>query len=115
MNMIGTAFAVYVLLIVAVFFMQRSLLYPAARQAPDITTAGVSGIRVVTTQTADGLELSHWYRPPVDENAPVLVVFHGNAGHIGDRVPKLSELMEAGYGMLFAGYRGYGGNPGRPT
>ena len=66
MNMIGTAVAVYVLLIVAVFFMQRSLLYPAARQAPDIATAGVSGIHVVTTQTADGLELSHWYRPPVE-------------------------------------------------
>jgi hypothetical protein len=100
---------------VAVFVMQRSLLYPAARQAPDIAAAGVSGIRVVTTGTADGLTLSHWYRPPVDGQAPVLVVFHGNAGHIGDRVPKMAELIRAGFGVLFAGYRGYGGNPGRPT
>jgi fermentation-respiration switch protein FrsA (DUF1100 family) len=45
----------------------------------------------------------------------VLVVFHGNAGHIGDRVPKFDELMDAGYGLLLAGYRGYGGNPGRPS
>ena len=49
------------------------------------------------------------------DGAPVLVVFHGNAGHIGDRVPKLTELFRNGYGMLLAGYRGYGGNPGRPT
>jgi hypothetical protein len=68
MNFIGTVVAVYVLLLVAVFVMQRSLLYPAARQAPDIASAGVSGIRVVTTETADGLNLSHWYRPPVDRS-----------------------------------------------
>ncbi len=115
MNFIGTAVGVYALLLVGVFIMQRSMLYPAARQAPDIAAAGVSGIRVVTTETADGLKLNHWYRPPVDGQAPVLVVFHGNAGHLGDRVPKLAELLEAGFGMLFAGYRGYSGNPGRPT
>ena len=115
MNFVWTAVGVYVLLVVAVFIMQRSMLYPAARQTPDIAAAGVEGLRVVTTETADGLTLSHWYRPPVDGQAPVLVVFHGNAGHLGDRVPKLAELMEAGFGMLFAGYRGYGGNPGQPS
>ena len=31
MNMIGTAVGVYVLLLVAVFVMQRSMLYPASR------------------------------------------------------------------------------------
>ncbi len=115
MQLIGTTAVVYLLLLVAVFVMQRSLLYPGARQAPDIAAAGVGGIREVTTVTADGLTLKHWYRPPADGQAPVLIVFHGNAGHLGDRVPKLAELMEAGFGALFAGYRGYGGNPGRPT
>ena len=43
MNFIGTAVGVYVLLLVAVFVMQRSMLYPAARQAPDIAAAGTSG------------------------------------------------------------------------
>jgi hypothetical protein len=69
----------------------------------------------VVTRTADGLELLHWYRPPRDPGLPVVVVFHGNAGHIGDRVPKLASLYAAGYGVLLSGYRGYGGNPGRPT
>ncbi len=53
--------------------------------------------------------------PPSEAGAAVLVVFHGNAGHLGDRVSKLTSIIEAGFGVLFAGYRGYGGNPGKPT
>lgn len=115
MNTVWTAVGVYVALLGVVFVMQRSLLYPADKSMPDPARAGVSGIQAVTTETGDGLRLIHWYRPPANGQAPVLVVFHGNAGHVGDRVPKLSALMEAGIGVLLAGYRGYGGNPGSPT
>jgi len=113
--MFGTAVGVYVVLVGAVFVMQRSLLYPAGRQQPDLAAAGVPQMVEVVTRTADGLDLVHWYRPPSDPGKPVLVVFHGNAGNIGDRVPKLETLFEAGFGILLTGYRGYGGNPGRPT
>jgi len=115
MNLVGTTVVVYVLLNVAVFVMQRTLLYPAARQAPNLAAYDVAGLREVTTQTPDGLTLRHWYVPPAEPGAAVLVVFHGNAGHLGDRVPKLEAIIEAGFGVLFAGYRGYGGNPGKPT
>ena len=115
MSFIGTSVTVYLLLVALVFVMQRSLLYPAARKAPDISAHQVAGISEVTTKTPDGLELRHWYVPPAVEGAPVLVVFHGNAGHLGDRVSKLDELIDAGFGALFAGYRGYSGNPGKPT
>ncbi|MFQ6018304.1 MAG: alpha/beta hydrolase [Kiloniellaceae bacterium] len=115
MNTIATTVGAYLLFVGAVFLMQRSLLYPASKEAPVLAQAGMPGLRAVTTETADGLRLTHWYLPPADPQAPVLVVFHGNAGHLGDRVPKLAELMNAGLGVLLAGYRGYGGNPGRPT
>ncbi len=115
MNLVGTTVVVYVLLNAVVFVMQRTLLYPAARQAPNLAAHDVAGLREVTTQTPDGLTLRHWYVPPTEPGAAVLVVFHGNAGHLGDRVPKLEAIIEAGFGVLFAGYRGYGGNPGKPT
>ena len=115
MNLLTITITVYLLLLGAVFLMQRSLLYPGAKATPDVTRAGVAGIEVVTTETSDGLRLSHWYVPPRDDQGPVLVVFHGNAGHHGDRLPKLIGLVRAGIGVLLAGYRGYGGNPGRPT
>ncbi len=115
MNIIATTVGVYLLLNAAVFVMQRSLLYPAARQAPNLGAYDVTGLGEVTTQTPDGLTLRHWYVPPSAAGAAVLVVFHGNAGHLGDRVPKLDQIIDAGFGVLFAGYRGYSGNPGKPT
>ena len=115
MNLLGTSVSVYLLLCGAVFVMQRTLLYPAASQAPNLAAHGVDGLHEVTTQTPDGLTLRHWYVPPSEAGAPVLVVFHGNAGHLGDRVPKLVAIIDAGFGVLFAGYRGYSGNPGKPT
>jgi hypothetical protein len=105
----------YLVVLGAVYVMQRSLLYPAGKLVPDAAMAVAAGIRTVTIRTEDGLDLTHWFRPPADDRAPVLVVFHGNAGHVGDRVPKLVELMRAGFGLLLAGYRGYGGNPGQPS
>ncbi len=115
MHIIGTALGAYLLLTGAVFVMQRALLYPGAKDMPDIALHAGQGIAEVTTQTADGLALTHWYLPPNDPEGPVVVVFHGNAGHLGDRVPKLRALIDAGFGLLFAGYRGYSGNPGSPT
>lgn len=115
MQLIGTAVGAYVLLVGAMFMMQRALLYPGAKDAPVLAQFEGYDIQEVATETRDGLRLVHWYRPPADPDGPVLVVFHGNAGHYGDRVTKLGELLDAGFGMLFAGYRGYSGNPGSPT
>ncbi|RMD63418.1 MAG: alpha/beta hydrolase [Alphaproteobacteria bacterium] len=115
MQVIVTAFSAYLVLTGAMFLMQRAFLYPGGGGEPDIASAGVAGLREVVTTTADGLRLVHWYRPPPAPDAPVVVVFHGNAGHLGDRVPKLASLLEAGFGMMFVGYRGFGSNPGRPT
>lgn len=115
MKLFAAVFGGYLAILGAVFVMQRALLYPAGKAGPDAALAVAAGMRTVTTRTADGLELTHWYRPPTDDDAPVLVVFQGNAGNIGDRVPKLVELLHAGFGLLLAGYRGYGGNPGQPS
>ncbi len=115
MKLVAAIFGGYLLVLGGVYVMQRSLIYPAGKTVPDAALAAAAGMRTITTRTADGLDLVHWYRPPADDSAPVLVVFHGNAGTIADRVPKLVELMKAGFGLLLSGYRGYGGNPGKPS
>jgi hypothetical protein len=46
---------------------------------------------------------------------PVILVAHGNAGHIGHRSAKFAPLALAGYGLFLLEYRGFGGNPGSPT
>lgn len=46
--------------------------------------------------------------------APVVLHFHGNGGDVEHRTGLASYLKCAGYGVVLAEYRGYGGNPGRP-
>ena len=111
----GSILAVYGLMLGGMFAFQRSLLYFPPDDRPEASIAGATGMEAVTVTTDDGLDLEHWYRPPAAPDGPVVVIFHGNAGHIGDRVPKYWPLLQAGLGVFFASYRGYGGNPGRPS
>lgn len=71
-------------------------------------------MRPVTLQTEDGLALLAWWAPPRAPDRPVIVFFHGNAGHIGYRGPKLRIFLDRGYGVLIPAWRGYSGNPGKP-
>ena len=108
---LAAAIGVYVLIALVMFGCQRSFLY-----LPDKTALepGQPSVQVVRLLSEPDLELVHLYHPPRTPNGPVVVVFHGNAGHAGYRVPKFRDLLDAGFGVFFAEYRGYGGNPGRP-
>lgn len=114
MTFLWLGFLGYLLLLAVMFFMQRSLLYPAGKNLPAIEYFGISGLHEVEIETKDGLKQKHWYVPARDSMQPTVVVFHGNAGQLADRVPKFHFFAEAGYGVLFAGYRGYSGNEGSP-
>ncbi len=111
MTVLGTLVCGYGFLLAIMFLAQRSFLYYPSAQMEAL----VEGVRPVQTRTPDGLELTHWYRPAQREGAPLVVVFHGNAGNLSHRLPKFSSLMAKGYGVVLAGYRGYGGNPGKPS
>ncbi|MEN8233914.1 MAG: alpha/beta hydrolase [Actinomycetota bacterium] len=67
-------------------------------------------------ETDDGLTLNAWARSDgASDVRPVVIVFPGNAGNRAGRVPLGDRLAEAGYAVVLAEYRGYGGNPGRPS
>ena len=110
MTILGTAIFGYGFLLAIMFVAQRSLLYLPASDLEALR----DGVQEVQTVTEDGLRLTHWYKPPRDPGAPVVVVFQGNAGNFSHRVPKFIGLAGRGLGVFFTGYRGYGGNPGKP-
>jgi hypothetical protein len=113
---LGGIVAVYVALLVLLFVAQRSILYVPNTQEPSLAEAGLQGaMEAVEIESADGLRLLAWYHPPPTNPAPVLVYFHGNAGHIGHRADRVRPYIDAGFGAFLVEYRGYGGNPGRPT
>lgn len=111
---LAVALGVYLLIALLMFGCQRSFLYFPDKSSLNLRGAGVEGLEAVRLESEPGLEVQHWYRPPAAAHGPVLVVFHGNAGHIGHRVPKFRALLDAGVGLFLAEYRGYGGNPGKP-
>lgn len=115
-TVLGGVAAVYIALLILLFVAQRSILYVPDTRAPSLAEAGLQGVMdAVETRSVDGLPLLAWYRQAPSDGAPMLVYFHGNAGHIGHRADRLGPYVDAGFGVLLVEYRGYGGNPGRPT
>lgn len=81
---------------------------------PPPAVAGVAGEDVWLT-AGDGVRIHGWWYRGVDARAPVLLFLHGNAGHIGDRVPIAEGLVARGLSVFLVDYRGYGRSEGRPT
>jgi fermentation-respiration switch protein FrsA (DUF1100 family) len=104
----------YLGVVAGMYVLQRSFLYFPSAVTPEPAEYGAEDMRVVRYAAADGTELAAWFRPPEDGRTTI-VYFHGNAGHLGDRADKTRAYRQAGHGLLLAGYRGYGGNAGRPT
>jgi pimeloyl-ACP methyl ester carboxylesterase len=71
--------------------------------------------REVSARTADGLTLRGWYWGPAAGQQDILVFFHGNGGNRDVAARVAEPLRRSGRGLLVASYRGYGGNPGRPS
>jgi hypothetical protein len=108
----GTA----LLLLTLLWGCQRRLIYLPDRSPVPAAGRIIDGGRDVRLRTDDGVELGAWFVPPAapDRNVTVLVA-SGNAGNRIARVPLAAALREAGFGVLLFDYRGYGGNPGRPS
>ncbi len=104
----------YSAMVGALYLFQRNLIYYPDPSAPTPAASGLPEMQTVPLTTADGLTLLAWYRQ-AEEGMPTLVYFHGNAGNIGSRGAKARPYLGAGFGLLLAPYRGYSGNPGKPT
>jgi fermentation-respiration switch protein FrsA (DUF1100 family) len=113
---LGVVVAIYLMVLALLFSLQRRLVFVPNTQRPVLAEAGLDpAMRQVDLLTADGLRLLAWYRPPAGNPGALLLYLHGNAGHIGHRSDRIRPYLEVGFGVLLVEYRGYGGNPGRPS
>ena len=114
----ATAVVTIVILVVSgllglLWSQQRRLIYfPSDGPVPPAATV-LSGARDVVLRTADGLELGAWYLPGT--GGPAVLVLPGNGGDRAMRAPLAAVLHRMGLSVLLVDYRGYGGNPGKPT
>jgi fermentation-respiration switch protein FrsA (DUF1100 family) len=109
-----TLAAVYIVFIASMGMMQKSLMY-----FPDPTRFvpsewALDEMKPLQVTAEDGLTTTSWYRPALKRDKFTIVFFQGNAGHLGYRNYKVRPWLDAGYGVLMVGYRGFG-NPGSPS
>ena len=91
---------------------QRRLIYfPSPGPVPS-ASAVLPGAQDVVLHTVDGLDLGAWFFP---SGPSAVLICNGNAGDRWLRAPLATALVRAGFSVLLFDYRGYGGNPGRPT
>ncbi|MEJ2154086.1 MAG: alpha/beta hydrolase [Desulfobacteraceae bacterium] len=102
----------YTLLVLAVFLLQRSLIYHPDKERP--TKAQLSAIGLQYWPQAEG------YQGLVSATAPqsaigTAIVFHGNAGSAWHRDYYVKALEPMGYRVILMEYPGYGGRDGKLT
>jgi fermentation-respiration switch protein FrsA (DUF1100 family) len=64
--------------------------------------------------TEDGIKIHGWFFP-LDNEKPVILFCHGNAGNISHRLENIRLLLEKGLQVFIFDYRGYGKSEGRPS
>lgn len=107
------AVSLLVFLALLYVFQRRMIYYPLGR--PSAVEEVLPSAVEITFPTEDGLTLGGWYLPAATDPVGTVLVFNGNAGNRSYRAPLADALSGAGFGVMLFDYRGYGGNPGRPT
>src|SRR5258707_14587237 len=101
--------------VVAVFLMQRSLLFPipqTIRTAPD--AAGFPEAEEHILTTADGERVIVWH-VPAKPGHQVVIYFPGNGDFLAGLVGRFRGITSDGTGLVALSYRGYAGSSGGPS
>ena len=115
LSIVKIIFLTLTVVFIFLYFYQRKLIYHPSTSTPQLHSSLSQYYTTFQTKTQDGISLTHWLHQSPDKKKPWIVVFHGNAGHIESRGYKYQFLAQAGYSILLASYRGYGGNLGQPS
>lgn len=92
-----------------------SLLYFPSRTIIETPEQAGLDYRDLEVETDDGERLHGWWIGTQTASLGHLLLCHGNAGNVGDRVLHAALLTAIGFDVLLFDYRGYGRSSGRPT
>ena len=95
--------------------MLNSLLYFPSRAILETPDRAGLDYRDLEFVTEDAERLHGWWIGARTESLGHLLLCHGNAGNVGDRVLHAALLTAAGFDVLLFDYRGYGRSSGRPS
>jgi fermentation-respiration switch protein FrsA (DUF1100 family) len=93
--------------------LERLFVYYPTREV--LATPGDVGLdyQDIEFVTEDHLKIHGWF-VPCEGATGTLLIFHGNAGNIGDRIAWIEMLHQLGVHVFMIDYRGYGKSDGKP-
>jgi hypothetical protein len=114
-GIIAKIVAIYIVALLGFFLFQRQFLYfPSDTYVSPKTCYAPSALKEMDIKTEDGLALKSWYAPATTKPFS-LVFFHGNGDSLCTAAAIAEPYINAGYGFMLVGYRGYNGLPGSPS
>jgi fermentation-respiration switch protein FrsA (DUF1100 family) len=104
----------YFIIILFAYFYQRNLLYHPSENnyLNDKITFNYEEIFIETDKK---IKLKSWFIKKDLDKFKTILIFHGNAGNLFNRVYKLNELNKLDVNILLISWRGFSGNKGKPT
>ena len=114
MKLVTGLFAVYAIVAVAAFILQRRLMYFPDPERVSPASFNLPGVSERIIDAPDGARLISWHAKAAP-GQPTILYFHGNAGNLASRAERIRRYISRGYGVLFMSYRGYSGSTGRPS
>jgi fermentation-respiration switch protein FrsA (DUF1100 family) len=111
---ISSVVLAYFVIILFVYFYQRSLLYHPSENnyLNDKINFNYEEIFI---ETDKNIRLKSWFIKKDLNRFKTILIFHGNAGNLFNRVYKLNELNKLDVNILLISWRGFSGNKGKPT
>jgi fermentation-respiration switch protein FrsA (DUF1100 family) len=116
--------AAFVLAMIALWagvrWLERNKLYYPSREISVIPRTLGMPFEDVSLVTADRMRLHGWFIPaplqgPLASEGLAILLCHGNAGNISNRVQKAALLHQLGLSVLLFDYRGFGKSEGTPS
>jgi len=104
----------YIVLIIFIYFYQRNLLYHPSENNYQNDKIQFNYDEIFITVDEE-IQLKSWIIKKDFKKFKTLVIFHGNAGHLSNRIYKLNELYKLDINILLISWRGFSGNKGSPT
>ena len=104
----------YIVLIIFIYFYQRNLLYHPSENNYQNDKIQFKYDEIFIKNDEE-IHLKSWIIKKDFKKLKTLVIFHGNAGHLSNRIYKLNELYKLDINVLLISWRGFSGNKGSPT
>ena len=104
----------YLLVMIFIYFYQRNLLYHPSENNYQNDEAQFN-YEEVNIKVENEIRLKSWLIKKDFNKFKTLLIFHGNAGDLSNRIYKLNELNKLDINILLISWRGFSGNKGSPS